>query len=68
MRKTNKARLAAMLLAGGALGGTCGLAAAAVQIDGQVQAGGGPLASSTVTLWAASGGEPRQLTRMWFCT
>ena len=33
-------------------------AAAAVRIDGQVQAGGGPLANSTVTLWAASAGEP----------
>src|SRR5215467_1883067 len=27
--------------------------AAAVHIEGQVQAGGGPLANSTVTLWAA---------------
>jgi hypothetical protein len=26
----------------------------AVRIEGQVQVGGGPLASSTVTLWAAS--------------
>src|SRR5262245_46845515 len=32
-----------------------------VRIEGQVQAGGGPLANSTVTLWTASAGEPRQL-------
>src|SRR5262249_14444895 len=34
-----------------------------VRIEGQVQAGGGPLANSTVTLWAASAGEPRQLAQ-----
>src|SRR6516225_9278408 len=36
---------------------------AAVRIEGQVQAGGGPLANSTVTLWGASSGEPRQLAQ-----
>src|SRR5215475_9155401 len=36
---------------------------AAIRIEGQVQAGGGPLANSTVTLWAASAGEPRQLAQ-----
>jgi hypothetical protein len=34
---------------------------AALRIEGQVQAGHGLLANSTVTLWAASAGEPRQL-------
>ena len=34
-----------------------------VVVEGQVQAGGGPLASSTVTLWAASAGEPKQLAQ-----
>ena len=34
-----------------------------VRIEGQVQAGGGPLANSTVTLWAASAAEPRQLAQ-----
>src|SRR5262249_9305655 len=34
-----------------------------VPVEGQVQAGGGPLASSTVTLWAASAAEPRQLAQ-----
>ncbi len=36
---------------------------AAVRIDGQVQAGGGPVANSTVTLWAGSVGDPRQLAQ-----
>ena len=40
-----------------------GAADAAVRIDGQVQAGGGPVANSTVTLWAGSAGEPRQLAQ-----
>src|SRR5215468_370896 len=34
-----------------------------VRIEGQVQAGGGPLANSTMTLWATSAGEPRQLAQ-----
>jgi len=38
-----------------------GPAAAAVRMEGQVQVGGGSVASSTVTLWAASAGEPKQL-------
>jgi hypothetical protein len=37
--------------------------AAALRIEGQVQAGGGPLANSTVTLWAASTADPRQLAQ-----
>jgi hypothetical protein len=42
---------------------TSGPVAAAVRIDGQVQAGGGPLANSTVTLWAASNADPKQLAQ-----
>ena len=34
-----------------------------VRVEGQVQAGGGLLASSTVTLWAASAGDPKQLAQ-----
>jgi hypothetical protein len=45
----------------GSLGLAPGAADAAVRIEGQVQAGGGPVANSTVTLWAASEGEPNQL-------
>ena len=51
----------------GFLGLSCGLscaaADAAVRIDGQVQAGGGVVAGSTVTLWAGSAGDPKQLAQ-----
>ena len=60
MLRINKAQL--MICVGlivGLLSFTSGPAAAAVRIEGQVQAGGGPLASSTVTLWAASAGDPK---------
>jgi DNA-binding beta-propeller fold protein YncE len=63
MLKVDKAGIAAMLLMAGFLGCECDSALADVHIQGQVQAGGGPLASSTVTLWAASEGEPRQLAQ-----
>ena len=55
--------VAAMLLMGGLPSLVCGPAAAAVRIEGQVQAGGGAVANSTVTLWAASAGEPKQLAQ-----
>ena len=42
----------------------CGPAAAAVQIEGQVQGGGGPIANSTVTLWSASVSAPSQLAQV----
>jgi len=64
MLRINKAQL--MICVGlivGLLSFTSGPAAAAVRIEGQVQAGGGPLASSTVTLWAASAGDPKQLAQ-----
>src|SRR5499433_2843103 len=38
-------------------------ALAAVSLNGQVLSGGGPVANSTVTLWAASAGAPAQLGR-----
>ena len=63
MLKNKKARVVAMLMAVGLLGFASGPAAAAVRIEGQVQAGGGPLAGSAVTLWAASAGEPKQLAQ-----
>src|SRR5215468_11118795 len=47
----------------GLLSFTSAPVAAAVRIEGQVQAGGGPLANSTVTLWAASSADPRQLAQ-----
>src|SRR5262249_53098086 len=47
----------------GLLSFTSAPVAAAVRIEGQVQAGSGPLANSTVTLWAASAADPRQLAQ-----
>jgi hypothetical protein len=64
MLNIHKAQLLAMLMIGGSLGLISGPAAAAVRVAGQVQAGGGPVANSTVTLWAASPGEPRQLAQV----
>ena len=64
MFKLDKIRLWVMLLTGGLWGSMCSPAAADVRIEGQVQAGGAPLANSTVTLWAASAGEPRQLAQV----
>ncbi len=60
MLSVAKASVATVMLMG-LLGCICTPAAADVRIEGQVQAGGGPLASSNVTLWAASSGQPRQL-------
>ena len=54
-------RVAAVFLMFGLL--ACGPADAEVRIDGQAQAGGGLLASSAVTLWAAGSGEPKQLAQ-----
>src|SRR5262250_66481 len=59
----DKAQIVTALLTLGILGYACVPATAAVRIEGQVQAGGGPIANSTVTLWGASAGEPRQLAQ-----
>ena len=64
MIETGKAGLAVVLTACGLLGWACSPAAADIRIEGQVQAGGAPLANSIVTLWAASAGEPRQLAQV----
>jgi hypothetical protein len=64
MLRIDKAKM--MVCAGlfvGLLSFFSGSAEAEVRIAGQVQIGGGPLASSTVTLWAASAGEPKQLVQ-----
>ena len=63
MFKPSRAHLATILMTFGVLGLECGPTAAAVRIEGQVQAGGGGIANSSVTLWAASAGEPRQLAQ-----
>ena len=61
MSKIDQFSLAAMVFAAGLLGS--GLAAAAVHVEGQVQAGGAGLANSTVALWAAGAGEPKELAQ-----
>jgi hypothetical protein len=63
MIETGKASIAVVLATCGLLGWACNPAAAAVHIEGQVQAGGGPLANSTVTLLEANAGEPKQLAQ-----
>src|SRR5262249_1207746 len=63
MFKIGKAQLPSVILTVGMLGYACGPTDAAVRIEGQVQAGGGPIANSTVTLWGASAVEPRQLAQ-----
>jgi hypothetical protein len=63
MIEIGKIGIATVLAICGLLGCICGPAAATVNIAGQVQAGGGAVANSTVTLWAAGSGEPRQLAQ-----
>jgi len=41
-----------------------GHAASAETLKGQVLGAGGPIADSTVTLWAASAGVPKQLAQV----
>ena len=60
-KRTTRSALALGVL--GLLSLVSGTADAAVRIQGQVQAGGGAVAGSTVTLWAGSGGEPKQLAQ-----
>src|SRR5262245_3454176 len=64
MVSINKAQLLICVgLIIGLVGFSLGPVAAAVRIEGQVQAGGGPLANSAVTLWAASTADPKQLAQ-----
>ncbi len=63
MIKIGKVSVAAALAMCGLFGWACNPAAADVRIEGQVQAGGAPLANSTVTLWAANASDPRQLAQ-----
>jgi hypothetical protein len=63
MLKNTNAQLVTILLAG-LFGLSCGPVSAAVHIEGLVQGGGGPIANSTVTLWAASANAPSQLAQV----
>jgi hypothetical protein len=57
--RLDRAQMVAALLALGLLAGASGPAAAAVRIEGQVQASGAPRANPTVTLWQASSGAAK---------
>src|SRR5262245_50191404 len=61
MFKINTAHLLTIGLAAGVLGCACLPGKAGVRLEGQVQAGGGPVANSIVTLWVASAGKPEQI-------
>src|SRR5262252_2625975 len=64
MLRIDKAQLMICLgLIAGLVSLASGPVAAAVHIEGQVQAGGGPLTNSTVTLWVANTADPRQLAQ-----
>jgi hypothetical protein len=63
MTKIDRTCIAAILATCGLLDIACSPVAAAVRIEGQAQVGSGALANSTVTLWATSAGEPRQLAQ-----
>jgi hypothetical protein len=63
MSDRHKARMAGVVMALGLASGAVSSAAAASRIEGQVRGGGGPVAHSTVTLWAGSTGDPRQLAQ-----
>jgi len=63
MLKPHRAYIATLLLAFGVLSLESIPSPAAIRIEGQVQAGGGGIANSTVTLWGASASEPRQLAQ-----
>ena len=59
----SKREAAAVMIAAGLLCGISNPAEAAVQIEGQVQAGRGAVNGSTVTLWAASADAPARLAQ-----
>ncbi len=63
MLGSKRRQITTILTAATLLGGTCA-ANAAVRVEGQAQAGGGPLANSTVTLWAAGSADPKQLAQV----
>ena len=63
MLRLNKLQFVVSFLTLARLVCASGPIAAAVRIEGLVQGGGGSLANSTVTLWAAGTGQPRQLAQ-----
>jgi hypothetical protein len=63
MTSGRKVRFLAILSAIGLTGWASSAIAAGVRIEGQVQAGGGVVAGSTVSLWAASSDAPARLAQ-----
>jgi hypothetical protein len=63
MLRLSRLQFVISLLTFGILVCASGRSAAAVRIEGLVQAGDRPLANATVTLWVASAGEPKQLAQ-----
>jgi hypothetical protein len=63
MLRLNRRQFVIGLLTFGILVCASGQSAAAVRIEGLVQAGDRRLANATVTLWVASTGEPKQLAQ-----
>jgi hypothetical protein len=63
MQNKFRAHLLGMAMTLGMLGLVGARASASVSIEGQVQAGGGPVARSTVTLWAANANAPARLAQ-----
>jgi hypothetical protein len=63
MIKKGKVPVIGVLTAVGFVGWLLSSAAAAVRIEGQVQAAGGAVAGSTVSLWAASAEAPARLAQ-----
>ena len=64
MRSKDKGGIVAALMTVALLGWASGPAAAAVRIEGRVLAGGGGVAGSAVTLWAASADAPARLAEV----
>ena len=63
MFSPDKAHIIGLLAAASIIAIAASPAAAAVHFDGKVQAGGGSVAGATVTLWAGSGDDPKQMAQ-----
>jgi hypothetical protein len=63
MLRIKRRQFATLLTAATLLGSPYSAASAAVHVDGHAEAGGGPLGAATVTLWAGSSSDPRQLAQ-----
>ncbi len=64
MLKIAKGQAAAAILTAAMFGGMSASAGAAVSVEGEVQAGGGGVAGSTVSLWATTANAPQRLAEV----